>query len=98
MYKSSDDPLYKEQQEEVDRISEEARNIDNEIEDTEKQEESDEMSDHSDDIELDTEEARRYREITAGLNYLAVDRIDFQYSVKGRRDICRHRERAAGSF
>ena len=35
-----------------------------------------------DDAELGTEEARRFRAITARLNYLAVDRVDIQYSVK----------------
>ena len=33
-------------------------------------------------IELDREEARRYRAIAARLNYLAPDRLDIGYSVK----------------
>ena len=37
---------------------------------------------YDDDDELDAEDARRYRAIAARLNYLAVDRVDLQYSVK----------------
>ena len=82
VYTSNDYPVSKEQQEEVDRVLEEAKNIDNEIEDPEEQEERDEVADQNDDMELDTEEAMRYRAINARLNYRAVARADLQYSVK----------------
>ena len=59
VYTSSDYPLSKEQQEEVDRLLEEAKNMDNEIGDLEEQEEKDEVTDQNNEVELDTEEARR---------------------------------------
>ena len=61
---------------------EEAKNMDNETGDPEEQEEKDEVADQNNEVELDTEEARRYRAIAARLNYLAVDRVDLQYAVK----------------
>ena len=39
-------------------------------------------NDGDNDEELDADEARRFQAITARLNYLAVDRVDLQYSVK----------------
>ena len=83
IYQLSDDPLSEEQQEEVDRFLDEARRTSDHIEDAEEpEEEKDEKAGQSEDAELDAEEARRYRAITARMNYLAVDRVDIQYSVK----------------
>ena len=82
MYQCGDDPLSKDQQDEVDKLLDEARDTEDHIEDEEEPEEQDERADQSEDAELDAEEARRYRAITARLNYLAVDRVDVQYSVK----------------
>ena len=62
VYKSSDYPLSKEQQEEVDRLLEEAKNMDNETGDPEEQEEKDEVADQNNEVELDTEEVRRYKQ------------------------------------
>ena len=82
VYQFGDDPLSEEQQEEVDKLLDEARGTGDRTEDAEEPEEEDEKADQSEDAELDAEEARRYRAITARLNYLAVDRVDLQYSVK----------------
>ena len=38
--------------------------------------------DASDDCPLDAADSRKYRAITARLNYLAADRVDIQYAVK----------------
>ena len=81
IYANHDHPLSKELQDEIDEALKEAKR---QHEDPTEPEEHHEVSDSEseEDKELSADEARRYRAITARLNYLAVDRVDIQYSVK----------------
>ena len=74
-------PLSEELQDDVDEMLKEARSpVEAPTELVEDHERDD--NDGDNDEELDADEARRSRAITARLNYLAVGRVDFQYSVK----------------
>ena len=81
IYANNEYPLSEELQDEVDEMLKEARSpVEAPTELVEDYEWDD--NDGDNDEELDADEARRFRAITARLNYLAVDRVDLQYSVK----------------
>ena len=81
IYANNEYPVSEELQDEVDEMLEEAKRPVEEPTEPAGDHEQNEYDDDND-VELEADEARRFRAITAKLNYLAVDRVDLQYSVK----------------
>ena len=78
IYSSNEYPLSEELQDEVDEMLKEAKRPVEELNEPADDQEQSQYND-GDDVELGADEARRFRAITARLNYLAVDRVDIQY-------------------
>ena len=81
IYANNECPLSEELQSEVDEMLEKAKKpVEESIEPAGNHEQDE--GDGDNDMEMEADEAKRFRAITARLNYLAVDRVDLQYSVK----------------